>query len=370
MDSQRRRARRPRSDRPRQPDLRLERVQPGRAAAAAAEGRLPPAAADAGARRGARHVDRRRGGAGDEGVGARARRDPLHALVSAADGVDRREARQLLWTDGRGLGSGRVLGQGADPGRARRLQLPHGRDPRHIRGSWLHGMGPDQPGLPAREPEWRAALHPNRVRVVDRRGAGPQDPAAALDGRAVEVRDPRAETVRQQLRPAGVHDRRTGAGVLPDRRAVLLRAARPDHDGTHAVRGQAAQGSRARRPLLRLDPGADSRLHARDRARARQARRAGEDAPQRGRAKPVRDRAGVRELQRRLGSSAADDAGHAERRSPLRPCVPAAREAVRGRQRLGQAQQLVDGHRHRARTSSTRATRPTTTCSSCSSAPP
>jgi hypothetical protein len=36
-----------------------------------------------------------------------------------------------------------------------------------------------------REPQRRAAVHPDRVRVVDRRGARPQDPAAALDGRAV-----------------------------------------------------------------------------------------------------------------------------------------------------------------------------------------
>ena len=34
-------------------------------------------------------------------------------------------------------------------------------------------------------------------------------------------------------------------------------------------------------------------------------------------------------------------------RPPLRPGLPAAREAVRRRQRLRQAQQLVDGHRHR-----------------------
>ena len=38
-----------------------------------------------------------------------------------------------------------------------------------------------------------------------------------------------------------------------------------------------------------------------------------------------------------------------------------------GRQRLGQAQQLVDGHRHRATTCSSPATRRTRTCSSCSS---
>ena len=52
-----------------------------------------------------------------------------------------------------------------------------------------------------------------------------------------------------------------------------------------------------------------------------------------------------RELQRRLRSPAADDADPAERRPPLRAGVPAAREAVRRHQRLGQAQQLVDGHR-------------------------
>ena len=94
-------------------------------------------------------------------------------------------------------------------------------------------------------------------------------------------------------------------------------------------------------------PERDPGVHARDRAGAGEARRAGQDAPQRGRAQPVRDRADLRELERRLRPPAADDAGDAERRAPLRPGVPAAREAVRRRQRLGQAQQLVDGHRHR-----------------------
>ena len=55
----------------------------------------------------------------------------------------------------------------------------------------------------------------------------------------------------------------------------------------------------------------------------------------------------LRELQRRLRPPAADDADHAERGPALRAGVPAAREALRRRQRLGQAQQLVDGHRHR-----------------------
>ena len=87
-------------------------------------------------------------------------------------------------------------------------------------------------------------------------------------------------------------------------------------------------------------------MHARDRARAGQARRADQDPPQRGRAGAVRGRADLRELQRRLRPPAADDADHAERGPPLRARLPAAREAVRRRQRLGQAQQLVDGHRH------------------------
>ena len=46
---------------------------------------------------------------------------------------------------------------------------------------------PTSPGVHPREPERRAPVHPDRVRVVDRRGARPQDPAAALDGRAVHA---------------------------------------------------------------------------------------------------------------------------------------------------------------------------------------
>ena len=83
----------------------------------------------------------------------------------------------------------------------------------------------------------------------------------------------------------------------------------------------------------------------------------------------VRGRADLRELQPRLRPPAPDDAGAPERRAQLRPRLPAAREAVRRRQRLGQAQQLVDGHRRRARTCSSPATRRTRTRSSCSSAP-
>ena len=51
----------------------------------------------------------------------------------------------------------------------------------------LHRLGRDQPGVHPREPQRQHAVHPHRVRLDDRRGARPQDAAAALaagDGRA------------------------------------------------------------------------------------------------------------------------------------------------------------------------------------------
>ena len=167
---------------------------------------------------------------------------------------------------------------------------------------------------------------------------------------------------------ARLHHGRARAGVLPDRRAVLLRAPRPDRDRPHPVRRQAAEGPRARRPLLRLDPRAGARLHDGVRAGDAQARHPGQDPPQRGRAGAVRDRADLRELQRRLRPPAAADADAGKRRPPLRPRLPPAREALRRRQRLRQAQQLVDGDRHRRQPARTRATRRPTTSTSSSSA--
>ncbi|CAA9470866.1 MAG: Glutamine synthetase type III, GlnN, partial [uncultured Rubrobacteraceae bacterium] len=347
VEPERRRPRRPGPHASGQPDLRRQRLLAGGPAPAPAQGDLQVPPGDPRRRQGARP---RAGGLrrlGDARVGPRARRDPLHALVPAPDGLDRREARLLLRAHRRRHRDRGVLRQGAHPGRARRVVVPDGRHPRDLRGPRLHRVGPDVAGVHPREPQRRAPLHPHGVRVVDGRGARPQDPAAALDGRALEVRHARARDPAAGLgRDEGLHDGRRRAGVLPDRRGLLLRAPRPHQHGPHAVRRQAAQGPRARRPLLRVDPGARARVHARGRARAREARRADQDPPQRGRAGAVRDRARVRELERRGRPPAAHDADPAERRAPLRPRVPPAREALRGRQRLGQAQQLVDGHRH------------------------
>ena len=57
---------------------------------------------------------------------------------------------------------------------------------------------PTLAGVHPREPQRRAAVHPDGVRVVDGRGARPEDPAAALDGRAVEVGRARAAAVRRR----------------------------------------------------------------------------------------------------------------------------------------------------------------------------
>ena len=66
----------------------------------------------------------------------------------------------------------------------------------------------------------------------------------------------------------------------------------------------------------------------------------------------------------RLGPQHDRHADDAPARAAARPGVPHPREAVRRHQRVGQAQQLVDGHRRRARTCSIRATTRTPTPSS------
>ena len=178
----------------------------------------------------------------------------------------------------------------------------------------------------------------------------------ALDKKIPLLRsmDALSEAALRALRLLGDHEsQRVFTTVGPEQEYFLIDEQyyfeRPDlrHHRAHAVRRQAAEGARARRSLLRLDPRAHPGLHARERGRAGQARRAGQDPPQRGRAEPVRDRAGLRGHQRRLRPPDADDAGAPEHGPALRAGLPAARKALRRRQRLGQAQQLVDGHRHR-----------------------
>ena len=59
------------------------------------------------------------------------------------------------------------------------LQLPVRRPAQHLRGPRLHRLGRHQPGVHPGEPERQHAVHPDGVRLDDRRGAGQEDAAAA-----------------------------------------------------------------------------------------------------------------------------------------------------------------------------------------------
>ena len=123
--------------------------------------------------------------------------------------------------------------------------------------------------------------------------------------------------------------------------------ARPDlmASGRTLFGAPPAQGPGVRRPLLRRHPRAGAGVHARRGARAVQAGHPRQDPPQRGRPGPVRDRPRVREGQRRHRPPAAADGDPAPGRREVRHGVPAAREALRRHQRLGQARQLLAGQR-------------------------
>ena len=68
----------------------------------------------------------------------------------------------------RRLGARRVRRQDADPGRARRVQLPQRRPAQHVRGPRLHRLGRHQPGVHPGEPERQHAVHPDGLRLDDR----------------------------------------------------------------------------------------------------------------------------------------------------------------------------------------------------------
>ena len=302
-------------------------------------------------------------------MGHGARRHALHALVPAADRLDGREARLLLRARGRRHRDRRVLRQGAHPGRARRLLLPDRRHARDLRGARLHGVGPDVAGVHHREPQRRAAVHPDRVRVVDRRGARHTRSRCCARWTRCPRRPSRALSCSATTRATRVF-----TTVGPEQEYFLIDEQyyfeRPDlyTTGRTLFGAKPPKGHELDDHYFGSIPERILACMLETEQRAGQARRADQDAPQRGRAQPVRDGADLRELQRRRRPPAADDADHAERGPPLRPGLPAAREALRRRQRLGQAQQLVDGHRHRAEPARARATRRTRTSRSCSSA--
>ncbi len=186
--------------------VRLAGLQRRGAAPAAAEGRLRGVAAHD--RRGgrARPEDRRLRRQRDEGLGDRARRHALHALVPADDGLDRAEARLVHQSDAGRARAARILGQGVDQGRTGREFVPLRRHPRDVRSARLHRVGSDVAGVLARDVARRDARHPDRVRELDGRSARQEDAAVALVRSDQQASGATAASARREGRHEGVSD--------------------------------------------------------------------------------------------------------------------------------------------------------------------
>jgi hypothetical protein len=108
--------------------------------------------------------------------------------------------------------------------------FPSGGPARDVRGARLHGLGPDLAGVHPRDRERRDAVHPDRVLLVDRRGARQEDAAAALGRGAAQAGRAALRVARRQDGRLRLPDGRRRAGVLLDRPRLLPAAARPDRD--------------------------------------------------------------------------------------------------------------------------------------------
>ena len=236
-------------------------------------------------------------------------------------GITAEKHDSFLVADSRRHGDRRVPRQGADQGRARRLE-----------SSRRAACAP---------PSRRAATRPG-IRPA-RRGCSSTANSVTLviptafvswTGEALDKKTPllrSMEAVSKQavrvLKLFGSTAERVFATCGPEQeyflidQQLLFRASRSDQRRPHALRREAAEGPGDGRPVLRRHPRARARVHGRSGARAVQGRRAGEDAAQRGRAEPVRDRAGLRERQRRRRPSDDDDGDAEEDRAEVRPRV-------------------------------------------------
>ncbi len=239
-------------------------------------------------------------------------------------------------------------GKNLRPGRAGREFVPVGRHPRHVRGPRLHRLGRHQPDLPPGRAERRHADDPDGVRVVHGRGA----------------RLTRSRSCARRKRSAS---RRCGscAGSATRRPAVsspTSARSRSTSSSTGAWRSSAPTCVLTGRTLFGAASPKGQELEdqyfgpIRERILAfmmdldRELWRLGipaktrhnEVAPGQFEMAPVFE-ADLGRLRPQHGRDEPDAAP----RAAARPDVPDPREAVRRDQRLGQAQQLVDGHRRR-----------------------
>ena len=202
-------------------------------------------------------------------MGRRARRDALHALVPAAHRPDGREARLVYhartWAAAPSRSSrARTL----DPGRARRVLVPRRRPPRDVRGSRLHRLRPDEPGVhrrAQRRPPRSASRR--RLRVGLARRSTTRSRCLRSHG-ARSTRRPNARSRSWAKKTSAASTATCGAEqeyFLVDE-AVLRGPPRPASSlAARSIGAAAAARSGVRRPLLRLHPRAHHGLHERRR---------------------------------------------------------------------------------------------------------
>ena len=143
--------------------LRLADLQRRSAARPAAEGRLSGAPPHDRAGRAARPDRRRRRRQRDEGLGDRARRDPLHALVPADDRPDRREARRFLAPTGDGRAVAEFSGKELVRGEPDASSFPSGGIRATFEARGYTAWDPTSPAFILEDAQRHDARHPDRV---------------------------------------------------------------------------------------------------------------------------------------------------------------------------------------------------------------
>ena len=230
-----------------------------------------------------------------------------------------------------------LLGQGARPGRARRLELPLRRPARHLRGARLHRLGPHEPGLH----QGRGPLHPHRVHLLHRRGARQEDAASALAGRPRDAGQARARALRHASPSASTPPSAPSRSTSSSRRRTTRSA---PTSSTAAARSSAAEPVKGQeleehyfgaiRPTVNdFMKEVDDELW---KLGIPVKTKHNEVAPAQHELAPIFEQGSTRHRRQPPHDGEAQAHGHAPR-----PGLPRAREALRVRERLGQAQQLV-----------------------------
>ena len=152
---------------------------------------------------------------------------------------------------------------------------------------------PTSPAFIIRGSELRHALHPDRVRLVDRRGARQEDAAPALDRCAERAghADPGALRDRRRASAASVTTLGSEQEYFLVDREPLLRPPRPAELRRTLFGAKPPKGQELDDHYFGSIPPRVNAFMADVERRALQASASREDAPQRGRAGPVRDRA-------------------------------------------------------------------------------